>query len=283
MADRGFGERQHAVDPYGADTTGARFGERPLDVGEARPRARDDALQAVVERAEVELDLTAGVRTRGDETSAEGEAAERLRPERAVADVLEHDVDAAPLGDAQDRLEEVLATVVHRDVRAALARGSRALVGARGGDDVRADELRDLHHEPAERARRTHHQRPLARAQLGAPREREGERRVTDHDRRLREREALRHRVNVLGRHAHVLGVAAPAMDADLPLPVAVLALAGAARLARPAGDRVMDHHAVAALPDVHTIAHRLDRPGGIDAQDARERQPREGLAAPDP
>src|SRR5438132_1228911 len=138
MADRGFGERQHAVDPYGADTTGARFGERALDVGRGRPRARDDALQAVVEPAEGELDPTAGVRARGDETSAEAQAAERLRPERAVADVLEQDVDAAPFGDAQDRLEEVLGTIVHRDVRAALARGSRAFVGARGGDDVRA-------------------------------------------------------------------------------------------------------------------------------------------------
>src|SRR5438128_2872074 len=164
MADRGFGERQHAVDPYGADATSARFGERALDVGEARPRARDDALQAVVEPAEVELDPTAGVRARGDETSAEAQAAERLRPERAVADVLEHDVDAAPFGDAQDRLEEVLGTIVHRDVRAALARGSRAFVGARGGDDGRADELRSPHHEPPERARRAHHQRPLARA-----------------------------------------------------------------------------------------------------------------------
>ena len=72
-------------------------------------------------------------------------------------------------------------------------------------------------------------------------------------------------------------------MDADLPLPIAILALAGAARVARPAGDRVMHHDAVAALPDVHTIAHRLDGPRGIDAQDVRERKAREVLAAPDP
>lgn len=168
-------------------------------------------------------------------------------------------------------------------VRAVLARGGCALVAAGRGDDPSAGELGGLHDEATERARRAHDERGLAGGELRPPDESERQRRVTHDDRRLSERQLVGDVVHVLGGDAHVVGVTAPAMDADVALPAALLRRAGAAPIARPARDRVVDDDRVADLPGGDAVAHGLDHAGGIDAEDVRHREAREIRAAAHP
>src|SRR5262249_56647511 len=72
----------------------------------------DDSDLVVVEVVDVERHDAAAVPAGRDQAPVPGDGREGLGEETGIADVLEHDVDAAVLGDAQDFRRQVLAAGV---------------------------------------------------------------------------------------------------------------------------------------------------------------------------
>ena len=114
--------------------------------GEFRARAegRAENLQlADEEAAQVRRRVVAGGRAASDETPAAHERAHRRGPHR-LADVLDDDVDAAPVGELHHPIDDLAARVMDRLGSAQRPRALELLRVARGDDRPRADGGRDL-------------------------------------------------------------------------------------------------------------------------------------------
>ena len=106
--------------------------------------------------------------------------------------------------------------IVDAGIRAEVHGRAHPLVGAGGRDHAGTQRLGRLDAGRSQAPGRAHHEDPLAGRELrhvAQDAERGG--RVTGHDRRGHEVEAAAHRMRRLGGDLHVLGVAAPEVDAE--------------------------------------------------------------------
>ena len=69
-----------------------------------------------IDAMQVHLHLSARMRARGDQSAMARHRGNHLRKQHRVADVLEHHVDTALVGDAQDFIGQVLRAVVDAEV-----------------------------------------------------------------------------------------------------------------------------------------------------------------------
>lgn len=143
MSGSGFCERKDAVD-YRFETS---VGNEAHDAVQLRLRSHVGAEKrklAAEEEAQIQLGIIAGSRAAGDESAAGSETGEAVIP-RNNADVFENDVDAALVGDAANLVANFLRFVIDDMVGAEFFGFGELLVGAGGGNHMRAKEFGDLY------------------------------------------------------------------------------------------------------------------------------------------
>ena len=141
--------------------------ERGDHIGTVSSITPDEALLFHEKGPEIHLHFTAGSRAASDDSSAAGEAVERLL-EHFAADVFDDDVDAAAIGYLANfigplvggGIDDVIGAGIHGEVAFLEARG--------GGDDVGAKLLCDLNGGGTDAACASHDENPIGGGNPGA-------------------------------------------------------------------------------------------------------------------
>jgi len=116
----------------------------------------------LVKTPDVESDQPAAVRANGHQPTASGEAGEGTGPQSRVADILEHHINAAAPGKAQDLFFKILAAVVYAEIGSQGHGSLDACVCTSASDNLGPQRLRCLYQTTAKATGSAHDQSLVA-------------------------------------------------------------------------------------------------------------------------
>ena len=104
-------QRQNLVDQHLQLSFGSNLEREPEIVGRI-DRVSEDRNHVEIEIFHIERNVSAAVTSRGDEPALKAKRRERFRKRDGIADIVQHDIDPEPAGDAPRLSCQVLTPVV---------------------------------------------------------------------------------------------------------------------------------------------------------------------------